>query len=688
MLLVLTEQKILIHSLRPATLTAVAEAVVSLLFPFKWQCPYIPLCPLGLAEVLHAPVPYLIGVDSRFFDLYDPPSDVTCVDLDTNNISVCESQRHLTTKLLPKRAARILKQTLKFLEELNHNHGSDSANSLDRDFKRKKREQKLEQRIQEAFLRFMASILRGYREFLVPMSKAPTAGATDPNALFQLSSFLRSRDKAHHKFFQFVMKTQMFIRFIEERSIVSDGDQGLAFFDECAEKVSAYDDTPTEIRFIDWDTSHSSDRTKFILPPEFNTDGGADAAEVPTYRYTTFSLDPALLQQSRLAHQSHHTSHHPNHLHHHHAHLQHNGSGLMPGSPMARRTKHEIKTAQKIARKCQSRPETWAKHLLATCYSIYFLLLPSVLLESPASAAATLKAAYDLLSQAAKLRIVCDEVCYRVMMQLCGLNNLPILAVRLYYLMKRSGVQPNALTYGFYNRCMLDAQWPSDSANASRLRWNRLKNVVLGVAHLRRGGRVQATLKRTNASDTNLSALGVADGSSKTSLGSSGSLHGNEAAVAPSFIDFSAFDRLRGRLGSIVLQNGPQESSDVLSSAGLLISSEKANKGACDDEVGATDAVAKPPQSPCDLSPRQLGRSDSFGGDARLLDKVQRGKTLPVGKVIFDEMADEDEDEEEEEDADDDDEEDDEVGVVCGLEAEDGNGNAEETSLATGSPTK
>lgn len=47
LLLALTEQKILIHSLRPDTLTAVAEAVSTLLFPFKWQCPYIPLCPLG-----------------------------------------------------------------------------------------------------------------------------------------------------------------------------------------------------------------------------------------------------------------------------------------------------------------------------------------------------------------------------------------------------------------------------------------------------------------------------------------------------------------------------------------------------------------------------------------------------------------------------------------------------------------
>lgn len=46
------------------------------------------MIPAGLAEVLHAPLPYLIGVDSRFFDLFEPPPDVTCVDLDTNNITV------------------------------------------------------------------------------------------------------------------------------------------------------------------------------------------------------------------------------------------------------------------------------------------------------------------------------------------------------------------------------------------------------------------------------------------------------------------------------------------------------------------------------------------------------------------------------------------------------------------------
>lgn len=51
LLLILMEQKILVHSLRPDVLTSVSEAISMILFPFKWQCPYVPLCPLGLAEV-------------------------------------------------------------------------------------------------------------------------------------------------------------------------------------------------------------------------------------------------------------------------------------------------------------------------------------------------------------------------------------------------------------------------------------------------------------------------------------------------------------------------------------------------------------------------------------------------------------------------------------------------------------
>jgi hypothetical protein len=64
---------------------------------------------------LHAPLPFLIGVDSRFFDLYDPPSDVNCVNLDTNNIAICDDKKYLSVKLLPKKAARQLRNWLELL---------------------------------------------------------------------------------------------------------------------------------------------------------------------------------------------------------------------------------------------------------------------------------------------------------------------------------------------------------------------------------------------------------------------------------------------------------------------------------------------------------------------------------------------------------------------------------------------
>lgn len=72
----LTEQKLLLHSLRLDVLTSVAEALTSLIFPFHWQCVYIPVCPLELSDVLNAPLPfvsvfsssYIIGRTELFFN--------------------------------------------------------------------------------------------------------------------------------------------------------------------------------------------------------------------------------------------------------------------------------------------------------------------------------------------------------------------------------------------------------------------------------------------------------------------------------------------------------------------------------------------------------------------------------------------------------------------------------------------
>ena len=60
----------------------VGEAIKSVLFPLKWQCTDIPMCPLSLATYIQAPVPFIIGIDSRYMMMAEEfPDDVAFVDL-------------------------------------------------------------------------------------------------------------------------------------------------------------------------------------------------------------------------------------------------------------------------------------------------------------------------------------------------------------------------------------------------------------------------------------------------------------------------------------------------------------------------------------------------------------------------------------------------------------------------------
>ncbi|XP_056633032.1 DENN domain-containing protein Crag isoform X2 [Diorhabda sublineata] len=627
LLLMLTEQKVLIHSLRPDTLTSVAEAVSTMFFPFKWQCPYIPLCPLGLVEVLHAPLPFLIGVDSRFFDLYDPPPDVSCIDLDTNIITVAETQRqNLNIKLLPKKASKILKSTLDYLHYQLRNNAANNTSDINNpddielEFQRRKKQQAQELEIQEAFLKFMVLSLKGYRSYLLPITKAPTVGTTDPEALFQLSDFLKSRDKTNHRFFNLVMKTQMFIRFIEERSFVADGDQGLAFFDDCIEKIGHEENNS---RLIEYDSVHKSDRTVFVLPPEPTVPG------TEIYKYTHFNLKAELLIGLGKKKNP----------------LSSLFQTITPGSPMARRTKQEIKLAQKLARKCVRSPDLWAACLCGTCHTLYFMILPSMLHLNVGKEKAILQQSYELLVRATKLRFACDEVCYRLMMQLCGEHSRPLLAVKLLVLMKKFGIQPNALTYGLYNRCVLEAEWPAHSSS-SQLLWNKLRNVVMGAAHFRWAGRKKSSRNMSASTEGANSLLDQADRTiSRSSLDSHEAIkedHPPPLKRGTSIIKGS----LNGleEVDALETINGDEEEENNLT----LVENQNFEEGDLEcTEVEHRENNIPTPDSPSEH--RLLSRSES-AADANLIDQVQINNKKSCSKVLqFNNGTDEKEEPEERE---------------------------------------
>uniref|UniRef100_A0A8C7FW78 DENN domain containing 4B n=1 Tax=Oncorhynchus kisutch TaxID=8019 RepID=A0A8C7FW78_ONCKI len=447
LLAVLTEHKLLLHSLRPDVLTSVSEALVSMTFPLRWHCPYIPLCPLRLADVLCAPMPFIVGVHSSYFDLYDPPTDVVCVDLDTNTIFQAEDKKPLSWRSLPRKQGKML--TMHDMHSLLIPLLSTILHNL------------LE--IQEAFLRFMSCLLRGYRAYLLPITQAPSDRTTDCSSLFNLQGFLKSRERTHQKFYTQLTRTQMFTQFIEECSFVSDRHACLEFFDECVQKSDV--EKPEEVRLIDLDEAHSGEHTVFIMPPEEPQE--PDGSECPThYSYETF---PVLCMDLFDRPQDQ---------------LRVPTKGSAPSSPAPRRTKQEIKLAQKRAQIYSAVPDMWSKCLLGHCYGLWFIYLPTFVRAESAKVRA-LQTAYEVLKHMETRKVVLpDEVCYRILMQLCGQYGQPVLAVRVLLEMKKAGITPNTITYAYYNKAVLESKWPSTN-QGGRLRWAKLRNVLMAVAQFR-----------------------------------------------------------------------------------------------------------------------------------------------------------------------------------------------------------
>jgi hypothetical protein len=115
------EMSICICSRNIALLTPVQEALLSLLFPFVWQGCYVPVLPADMAELLHAPVPLLCGmqvddISETFLD-EDPamrPPGLVLVHLESDTLHYGSDCNPLP---LPK--AMLPKLRLKLME-----HGS------------------------------------------------------------------------------------------------------------------------------------------------------------------------------------------------------------------------------------------------------------------------------------------------------------------------------------------------------------------------------------------------------------------------------------------------------------------------------------------------------------------------------------------------------------------------------------
>ncbi|RLN97539.1 hypothetical protein BBJ28_00006682 [Nothophytophthora sp. Chile5] len=186
--LVLCEYRILIHSSQQSLLCPVAEGLCALIYPFRWQHPYVPILPRVLSEYLQAPLPYILGIDSSWLQGMlegGRPEHLVIVDVDRGTIQLQEAGGpvlpHKLTTGLHRRLKAILHPSL---YEDNGVDGLDWGSSFDgdrnsdfadlfRDYQRGEERRGVvewrdgtEKRVRTEFACFLAAVVRGYRECL------------------------------------------------------------------------------------------------------------------------------------------------------------------------------------------------------------------------------------------------------------------------------------------------------------------------------------------------------------------------------------------------------------------------------------------------------------------------------------------------------------------------------------------
>ena len=134
----------------------------------------------------------------------------------------------------------------------------------------------MELKCQEAFLKFMAIVMKGYQNFLRDStsnnSSAKQTAFQNFDDLFDMNEFIRSQ-KSSKQFYQEFCNTHSFAHFIHLRSHSSNQDNTNTiahldynvFFDECIEKMA---NEQEDSKLLEVDKSLLVEHCQFIPPPE------------------------------------------------------------------------------------------------------------------------------------------------------------------------------------------------------------------------------------------------------------------------------------------------------------------------------------------------------------------------------------------------------------------------------------
>jgi hypothetical protein len=278
---VLFDRRVLLLSSNLERASLCVLALGELLRPFRWHHIFIPVLPTKWIDYTMAPMPYICAMHAASRGALEkyPLDDVVIVDLDDRSVAFFEDDLDL---LPPARLSKLIHIVEKAVAAYHKTGVFDNGG------------------VKQAFMRFFASMMIGYREFVtIDEKKEGEPLDAPPNCSINLAGFLATKKGKIRAFMDVFVLSQHFEQFIKQA-------EQLAVRDELFESIAA-DKTSRAKKLIKLPQFRSlrtggsgSGGTLSVEKAAKDGDGAAAAAEVGAFQCTecprsyTFEADLAI----------------------------------------------------------------------------------------------------------------------------------------------------------------------------------------------------------------------------------------------------------------------------------------------------------------------------------------------------------------------------------------------------------
>ncbi|KAJ0668305.1 putative transcription factor WD40-like family [Helianthus annuus] len=205
---VLIERRVLLRSNKYSLLTLASEAICHLIYPFRWQHVYIPLLFFSGVDYIDAPTPYMMGLHSGVDTTGLSMDGVVVVDLEKNCITTSEEIPAIPEPEMSSLRNEILKllhPNVVWIDSMKSDLQSHQQYA-------KPWSPQKDVHLRIIFLKFFASILGGYRNFI----------ENTANQVFNTQAFLKKRSRATQQPID-----EMLSQFLESQGFLDYLERGL-----------------------------------------------------------------------------------------------------------------------------------------------------------------------------------------------------------------------------------------------------------------------------------------------------------------------------------------------------------------------------------------------------------------------------------------------------------------------------